>query len=79
MATLHIEHGITDYPTWKATFDRFQAKRSESGVTAYRINQPVDKSDYIVLQLDFPTVEQAEAFRTFLKTKVWTAPANSLA
>ena len=77
MATLHIEHGITDYPTWKAAFDRFQAKRSESGVTAYRINQPNDNPAYIVLQLDFPSVEQAEAFRNFLETKVWSTPANS--
>ena len=23
MATLHIEHAITDFPTWKAAFDRF--------------------------------------------------------
>jgi hypothetical protein len=30
-----------------------------------------------VLQLDFPSVAQAVAFRGFLETQVWSAPANS--
>jgi hypothetical protein len=77
MATLHIEHGITDFATWKAAFDRFEGKRSEGGVTAHRIHQPYDDPTYIVLQLDFSTVEQAQTFRQMLETRVWAVPANS--
>lgn len=77
MATLHIEHGITDFPTWKRAFDRFAGQRKEAGVTAERIHQPHDDAAYVILQLDFPTVEQARAFQAFLETRVWTAPANS--
>ena len=77
MATLHIEHGITNFATWKAAFDRFAGKRAEAGVTAQRIYQPHEDAAYIVLQLDFPTVRQAQAFREFLETRVWTTPANS--
>ena len=77
MATLHIEHGISDFSTWKAAFDRFAAKRSEAGVTAHRIYQPHDDAAYVVLQLDFHSVEQALAFREFLETRVWSTPANS--
>ena len=29
-ATLHIEHEITDYPTWKAAFDRFADARTQA-------------------------------------------------
>jgi hypothetical protein len=35
MATLHIEHGITDFSAWKANFDRFAVKRSEAGVKPF--------------------------------------------
>ncbi len=77
MATLHIEHGITDFASWKAAFDRFANHRKEAGVTAHRIHQPHDDAGYVVLQLDFSSVEKAKAFRTFLESRVWSAPANS--
>ena len=31
--TLHIEHEITDFASWKAAFDRFADRRREAGVT----------------------------------------------
>ena len=77
MATLHIEHGITDFQTWKAAFDRFAEKRQQAGVIAYRIQQPHDNAAYVVLQLDFQTVEQAQAFQQFLESRVWSTIANS--
>jgi hypothetical protein len=77
MATLHIEHAITDYPTWKSAFDRFADRRLAAGVTAQRIQQPADDSKYVVLQLDFDSAQQATAFRGFLETQVWSTPANS--
>jgi hypothetical protein len=77
MATLHIEHAVTDFGTWKAAFDRFASRRSEAGVIAHRIYQPYDDAAYVVLQLDFPSIEQAEAFRQFLEITVWTTRANS--
>lgn len=77
VATLHIEHRITDFPTWKEAFNRFAARRTEAGVTAHRIYQPLDDPAYVVLQLDFPSVEQAQAFREFLEARVWSMPANS--
>lgn len=77
MATLHIEHEITDFASWKAAFDRFADRRREAGVTAHRIHQPHDDPAYVVLQLDFPSVEQAQGFRTLLESRVWSSPANS--
>jgi hypothetical protein len=77
MATLHIEHRITDFTTWKTAFDRFAQRRSQAGVTAYRIYRPHDDAAYVVVQLDFPSVEQALAFRAFLESRVWSVPANS--
>jgi hypothetical protein len=74
MATLHIEHAIKDYATWRGAFDRFDEQRAAAGVTAHRILQPADDARYVVLQLDFPTVEQA---RGFLEAQVWSNPERS--
>ena len=32
VATLHIEHAISDYVVWKGAFDRFASVREQSGV-----------------------------------------------
>jgi hypothetical protein len=77
MATLHIEHRITDYATWKAAFDRFASRRAEAGVTAVRIHQPQDDPQWIVLQLDFPDVAAAQGFHEFLRTRVWPNPTQA--
>jgi hypothetical protein len=56
MATLQIEHPITDFGTWKAAFDRFAEARANSGVRGHRILRPVDDAHYVVIDLDFQTV-----------------------
>src|SRR5215210_647550 len=73
MATLHIEHAITDLRTWLGAFTRFEAARQKAGVRAHRVSQPVDDDKYIYVDLDFDTVEQAAAFRRFLENDVWVS------
>lgn len=79
MATLHIEHAITDFAVWRAAFDRFADRRAAAGVRAHRVQRPVDDARYIVVDLDFDTATEAEVFLGFLRTHVWssrdTAPA----
>jgi hypothetical protein len=77
MVTLHIEHAITDFAVWKAAFDRFADARDRAGVTHAEIRQPVGDPNYIVIDLDFPTVDRAERFLTFLNERVWSTPANA--
>ena len=77
MATLHIEHAITDLVTWREAFDSFAEARAGAGVIASRIFQPVDDENYVVVHLDFADDEAATQFRGFLETVVWSTPANS--
>lgn len=77
MATLHIEHPITDLQTWLGAFARFEEGRAKAGVRAQRVSQPVDDDKYIFVELDFDTVDQAEAFKGFLETRVWASPDAS--
>ena len=77
MPTLHIEHPITDFETWFDAFGRFADARRDAGVRSHRIQQPVDDPQFIVVDLDFETTEQAEGFLSFLRTKVWAIPENA--
>ena len=67
MPTLHIEHEITDLPTWLGAFNRFGDARREAGVVAQRISQPVDDDQYIYVQLDFDELAKAQGFKDFLE------------
>ena len=75
--TLHIEHRITDFDTWASAFDRFADFRRDAGVRAQRVHRPVDDPRYVVIDLDFDTTDQAEAFLNFLNTKVWGIRENA--
>ena len=71
MPTLHIEHAITDLDTWLEAFGRFGDARKNAGVVAQRVHQPVDDAKYILVDLEFESVEAAAAFKGFLETVVW--------
>jgi len=77
MATLHIQHPITDFETWTSAFNRFREARRNAGVQAQRIQRPVDNERYVVIDLDFETVNKAQAFLGFLRNTIWTSAANS--
>lgn len=77
MATLHIEHAITDLKIWLAAFGRFAQVRQERGVRAHRVYQPVDDDRYILIDLDFDTADEAEQFKRFLESNVWSSRETS--
>jgi hypothetical protein len=77
MPTLHIEHPITDRPTWLGAFNRFGEARANAGVRGTRIHQPVDDDHYLYVQLDFDDAEAAGAFLGFLRSVVWASPDAS--
>jgi len=77
MPTLHIEHPITDFPTWKTAFDRFAPARKEAGVRRHRVQRTVDDPAYVVVDLDFDTAAEAERFLGFLQTRVWSSPDSA--
>lgn len=77
MTTLHIEHPISEYTTWRAAFDRFEPFRADAGVIDCRIHRPIDNDHYIVIQLDFHRRTQAAAFLTTLRDNIWNSATTS--
>lgn len=77
MPTLHLQHAITDFDVWKEAFDRFSEVRRQHGVRRHRILRPADDPGYVVVDLEFATTSEAEAFLDFLRTRIWSAPENA--
>ncbi len=74
MTLLQIEHGISDYETWKAAFDRDPIDRRGSGVRSYRVLRPIDDSGYIKVELAFDERDTAEDFLGSLE-RMWESGA----
>lgn len=77
MATLRIEHPISDLDVWSRAFDGFAEARARAGVTGYAVRHPVDDAHHIYVDLELPDVASAERFREFLRTQVWARPEAS--
>lgn len=77
MPTLHIQHAISDFDTWASAFNRFAEARSHAGVRAQRVRRPVDDPNYVVIDLEFDSTDEAVAFRRFLDAKVWAVHENA--
>lgn len=70
MPTIQLEHVVRDFDAWKAAFDSDPIDRAAGGVRSYRILRPVDDPRYVIVDLEFATIEEAEAFRRRLR-QMW--------
>ena len=66
MITLRIEHKIASYDGWKKAFDSDPINRKQSGVISYRVYQPVDDVNFIIIDLDFDDLEKAKSAQAAL-------------
>jgi len=71
MCTLKIEHAIRDFDTWKQAFARDPIGRKQAGVRRYRVFRPQDDPHYVIIDLDFAQVAEAQAFLERLR-QVWS-------
>jgi hypothetical protein len=70
MVILRIEHPVADFDGWKKAFDSDPVGREKSGVRRYQILRPLDDANYVMIDLEFDTVGQAEALLAAMRV-VW--------
>ena len=70
MIVLQIEHLVPDFYGWKKAFDSDPVKRKESGVRRYRIFRQVNNLNYVIVELEFDNLPEAELLMTALQ-KLW--------
>jgi len=74
MPTLQIEHQVGDYDTWKRNaFDADPLGRAASGVLGHRISRSANDPNYLVIELEFATMPEAEAMHEALRN-LWRNP-----
>ena len=67
MHILRIEHPVRDFEAWKETFDSDPVGREQSGVRRYRILRAIDDPNYVMVDLEFDSSSEAEAFGAALR------------
>ena len=70
MVVLQIEHPVPDFNGWKKAFDSDPLNRKQSGVKRYRISRQTDNPNYIIVELEFDNLIEAEAMLAALQ-KLW--------
>ena len=78
MVILQIEHPVNSFEEWKQAFDNDPAGRQRSGVLRYRILRPIDNPNYVIIELEFDNVNQAQGLLTMLRNNVWSRVQGSL-
>jgi len=72
MPILRIEHPVADFNAWKRAFDSDPVGREKSGVRRYQILRSLDDPNYVMIDLEFDTSREAEAFIAAMRV-VWGA------
>ena len=70
MYVVRIEHPVMDFEGWRKAFEKDPIGRQKAGVRAYRIMRPLDDPYYVMIDLEFDTLSQAEASLDALRD-VW--------
>jgi hypothetical protein len=77
MATLRIELQVRDYNLWREAFERDAGGRQQAGMRRYRIFRPTEDANCVMLDADFDTADQAQAFLAIMRTRVWPDPEKA--
>jgi len=77
MPTLRIEHPVRDYDAWRRAFDGDPAGRKAGGVRRFEVLRAVDDPNYVLIDLEFDSTTEAEAFLGRLRT-IWSRVQGTL-
>ncbi len=67
MFILQIEHEVFNFEGWKKAFEDDPVNRKQSGVKCYSIFQRADNPNFVVIDLEFDNLNEAENMLTSLK------------
>ncbi len=77
MPILRIEHPVPNYEGWKAAFDSDPVGRTKMGVRRYHVMRDVQSPNYVLIDLEFDSVQEAEALLAAMR-EVWGRVEGSI-
>jgi hypothetical protein len=77
MVTLRIQHSVTTFDSWKRAFDADPLDRKGSGVRRFSTHRSVTDPNFVMIDLEFETVAEADAFLEKLRG-MWSGAARAV-
>jgi hypothetical protein len=77
MPILRIEHAVPDFNGWKRASDRDPVDRQGSGVRRYHVLRSVADPNYVMIDLEFDSLEDAEG-RLNKMRRVWSGKGGNV-
>ena len=77
MPVVRIEHSVPSFEKWKQAFDSDPADRKGSGVRRYQILRLQGDANYVMIDLEFDSIEKAEAFLRTME-RIWGGPGKAV-
>ena len=77
MPIVRIEHSVPNFEKWKQTFDSDPADRKGSGVRRYQILRLQDDPNYVLIDVEFDGLGEAEAFMLAMQ-RIWAGPGKAV-
>ena len=62
MTTVLIQHEVKDFTAWKRAFDQDPLRRGRGGVVRHVMWRAAGKPNFVLVQLEFPKREDADAY-----------------
>ena len=77
MPIVRIEHLVPSFEKWKQAFDSDPADRKGSGVRRYQVLRLHDDPNYVMIDLAFDTMGEAETFLGTME-RIWSGPGKAV-
>ena len=71
MPILQIEHPVPNFEGWKKAFDSDPVGRQQGGVRRYKISRRIDDPNFVIIDLEFDKLSDAENFLSSLRN-LWS-------
>jgi hypothetical protein len=77
MPILRIQHAVPNFDGWKRAFDSDPMDRKGSGVRRYDVNRSVTDPNFVMIDLEFDTFEEADRMLGRLR-QLWAGPGGAV-
>lgn len=77
MITLRIQHSVPTFESWKRAFDADPLDRKSGGVRRCVVHRSVSDPNLVMIDLDFESAVEAEAFLGKLRA-LWTGAGQAV-
>ena len=77
MPILRIQHSVPNFQGWKRAFDADPMDRKGSGVRRYQVHRSVTDPDFVMIDLEFDSVAEAERLLEKLR-HLWAGPGQAM-